>query len=440
MSAGTGRQRIYFGWWSVVANAVVSGLVGGFRNQGFSALFKPIALDLGLTRAGVSVASGVSAVLNGVLFAAAGWLSDRFGPKWVIITGTVITAAGMVWLSAVRSALAYNVVWGVIIAGGTTLGFAVAQDKVLTDWFVGRRGLAFGVRFAIMGCVAALVLPVLSWMIVSLGWRMTCAVWGMIIFALIPLEFCLIRSRRPEHYGLLPDGVRIDAASATGDMAARGRAHGARFRETELELGQALKTAAYWLLGVTWMFQVAIWQSVTIHCIPMLTDRGVDTVAAGAMMSLMVVSAIPSRFFGGVIADRCPKERMKFLQAAAYLLTAAALLVAAVSERPPALFGFLILMGFGSGVVVPLDIVIKGRFFGRKAFGAIQGSTVLFSVPVAFFAPVCTGWAYDVTGSYSGIFVVFALVSLASGCAVLFVTPPGGRPVLGPQRIEKAIP
>jgi hypothetical protein len=131
---------------------------------------------------------------------------------------------------------------------------------------------------------------------------------------------------------------------------------------------------------------------------------------------------------------------MKFLQAAAYLLTAAALLVAAVSERPPALFGFLILMGFGSGVVVPLDIVIKGRFFGRKAFGAIQGSTVLFSVPVAFFAPVCTGWAYDVTGSYSGIFVVFALVSLASGCAVLFVTPPGGRPVLGPQRIEKAIP
>jgi cyanate permease len=163
----------------------------------------------------------------------------------------------------------------------------------------------------------------------------------------------------------------------------------------------------------------------------MLTDRGIDTVAAGVMMGLMVLAAIPSRFFGGIIADRCPKERMKFLQAAAYLLTAAALLVAAVGESPAALYGFLILMGIGSGAVVPLDIVIKGRFFGRKAFGAIQGCTVLFSVPVAFFAPIGTGWAYDVTGCYSGVFVIFAVVSLASGCAVLFVTPPGENQSFG---------
>jgi cyanate permease len=72
-----------------------------------------------------------------------------------------------------------------------------------------------------------------------------------------------------------------------------------------------------------------------------------------------------------------------------------------------------------------MDIVIKGRFFGRKAFGAIQGCTVLLSVPVAFCAPVVTGWAFDETGSYSAVFAVFTVISLAGACAMLYMSPPG---------------
>lgn len=417
---------IYFGWWITVVNAVITGLAGGFRTQGFSALFKPIGADLGLSRAGVSTAPGISAVFNGLTFALAGWLSDRFGPKWVIVSGTAIASFGLMLMSTIHTALGYNVVWGVIIAGGATLGFSVAQDKMLTDWFVGKRGLAFGTRFAIMGGLAACIVPALSWLITTYGWRRTCFMWGCVLFLAIPLELFFTRQKRPEHYGLLPDGAKHETGedAAEEDIAARGRAYIAGFGEMELSLWEAFKTSSYWLLTVAWIFQFAIWQSVIIHCIPLLTDRGIDPVKAGGMMALMILCAIPSRFLGGILADRFKKEHLKLLLSGAFILTAFGLWVLLFSPGMTGLYVFLCLVGLGSGVVIPADIIIKGRFFGRRAFGSIQGGTVILSVPVAFLAPIYAGWVFDAAGTYRSAFIVFMMVSVVNAFLVLLVRPP----------------
>lgn len=421
---------IYFGWWITVVNAVITGLAGGFRTQGFSALFKPIGADLGLSRAAVSTAPGISAILNGLAFAVAGWLADRIGPRWIIVCGTVITAAGMMLMAGIDSALEYNIVWGVIIAGGTTLGFSVAQDKMLTDWFVGKRGMAFGMRFAIMGAMAAGIVPLLSWLIIAYGWRKTCFMWGCVLLLAVPLELCFTRQKRPEHYGLLPDGAKPESGNVRSgeDPAARGLAYMAAFEESEFSFGQALRTSSYWLLAVTWVLQYAIWQSVVIHCIPLLTDRGIEPVKAGGMMSLMILFAIPSRFIGGILADRFRKEHMKFLLSGAFILTASGLSALLFSRDATGLYLFLCFMGLGSGAVIPVDIVIKGRFFGRKSYGSIQGSTVMLSVPVAFLAPVYAGWVFDATGTYRIAVTVFMMVSMINAFLVLLVRPPKGHP------------
>jgi len=418
--------RLYFGWWITVVNAVITGLAGGFRTQGFSALFKPIGADLGLSRAAVSTAPGISAILNGLTFAVAGWLADRIGPRWIIVCGTVITAAGLMLMAGVDSALEYNIVWGVIIAGGTTLGFSVAQDKMLTDWFVGKRGMAFGTRFAIMGAMAAGIVPLLSWLIIAFGWRKTCFVWGCVLLLAVPFELCFTRQKRPEHYGLLPDGAKPESETAGSeeDSDARGRAYVAAFEESEFSFVQALKTSSYWLLAATWVLQFAIWQSVIIHCIPLLTDRGIEPVRAGGMMSLMILCAIPSRFLGGILADRFQKERMKFLLSAAFILTAFGLSALLLTRGTAGLHLFLCLVGLGSGAVIPVDIVIKGRFFGRKAYGSIQGSTVMLSTPIAFLAPVYAGWVFDATGTYRSAVTLFMTVSVINAFLVLLVHPP----------------
>ncbi|MFH1124690.1 MAG: MFS transporter, partial [Pseudomonadota bacterium] len=53
------QSGIYFGWWIVLVTGAISGLGVGVYIYGISALFKPIASDLGLSRALTSGAAGI---------------------------------------------------------------------------------------------------------------------------------------------------------------------------------------------------------------------------------------------------------------------------------------------------------------------------------------------------------------------------------------------
>lgn len=419
-------HRLYPGWQMNLVTSVLTGLAQGYT-QSFSVFFKPISSDLGLSRASTSVAASIARFEGGLESPITGWLSDRFGSKWVMVGGTLVMGTGLVLMGlVVHSAWAYFIVWGVIIATGNNLGFTIAVDKALTNWFVKKRGLAFGVRFATSGIIQVIILPLISWLTVKYGWQITSLIWAGVIFAGIPFTLYYVKQNRPEYYGLLPDGAKIDADPSAGQaaMVAKGIAYAASVKETEFTLKEAIKTSSYWMLIIAWAaFGIAA-GGFNIHCIPFLTDRGIEPAAAAAMMSLMVFFTIPSRFLGGFLADRVGKERLKFLLAAVYLLMAVGISFFLVYQTTTMIYVLLALWGLGSGAHTPLGISLRGRYYGRKAYGSIQGTQNLLATPISLAAPIYSGWVYDVTGSYITAFKTFAAIVVFAAIFVCFIRIP----------------
>ena len=362
----------------------------------------------------------------GIMFLLSGWLSDRYGPKWLVVSGICLIGIGLVLMNFINSAWAYYVVWGVIIAGGQSLGLTVAVDTMLTNWFVSKRGKAFSVRFAIVGILGVVLLPLIGWLIETQGWRTTSLIWAALVFSGIPLALYFVRQRRPEYYGLLPDGAEVDSSSESDrdTMIAKGIDYATGFQETEFTIRQALKTSAFWMLTVAWIIFGIVTGGIRIHIIPFLTDRNIDPITAASMMALMIFFTLPSRVLGGIIADRVRKEHLKFLLAATFLFQAIGFTIFLLTQNIAGVYVFLILFGLGSGTFTPLDIVIKSRYFGRKAYGSIQGSSVIFSAPISFLAPVYTGWVYDATGSYTNAFILFAALAAFGAFLMLLVRVP----------------
>jgi MFS family permease len=418
--------HIFPGWWIMLVTAIISGLGGVFYMQGFSALFKPLSDELSLSRAAASAAAGIGTVCNGSVFLLSGWLSDRYGPKWVIIAGICLMGAGLVLMNFITSLWNYYIVWGVIIAAAHALGFAVANDKLLTDWFISKRGLALGLRWALIGIIGVVALPLISWLIATQGWRMTCLIWAGVIFAGIPFALHFVKQRRPEYYGLLPDGAKAESGSEadTDAMVARGVEYAASFQETEFTLRQAMRTSSYWVLTVVMIIGFVVFQSFNAHCIPFLTDMGIDPIVASGMMAMMGFCTIPSRFLAGFIADRVSKERLKFLPAGALLLMALGIGTFLLSQTVASVYILLILFGLGSGPITILDIVIRGRYFGRKAYGSIQGSTMIFTAPISLLVLVYVGWSYDASGNYMTAFTLLAAMAAFAALLVCLVQPP----------------
>ena len=137
-------------------------------------------------------------------------------------------------------------------------------------------------------------------------------IWAVIIFAGIPLVKYFVRSNRPEFYGLLPDGADYDPNPGVGNknLVEMGVGYAKKMEEVEFTLRQAMKTPAYWIIITVFICHAVVMASINIHCIPFLTDMGIDPLFASGMMGFMIFFMMPSRFFSGYISDRVPRERL----------------------------------------------------------------------------------------------------------------------------------
>ena len=426
------RPRVFFGWWSVSFIGIVAGLGHGFNTYGISVLFLPISQELGLNRAATSWAPGIGRLEGGITSPLVGWLSDKFGPRWIVVFGIIVAGAGMIMMNFITEVWQYYIAWGALIGLGLNIGLTVAVDKTVNDWFMRRRGLAQGIKFAAIGILGIIVVQTMTPLMKISDWRFTCLLFGIIMLASIPLAYIFVRPHRPEHYGMLPDGADTGERKEDEgvDIETKGAGYASSYEEIEYTFKQAIKTRTFWLLNVAFGVQYIVAGGFNPHVHPFLTDAGLTETAASGLMGIMILFTLPSRFFGGLFADRVPKNRVQFLLTAAFFFQVIGLGTYLLFQNIPSTYVLMACHGLSSGAVTPLVLVILGRYFGRKAFGSILGTMVALLSPVGMLAPVFYGWVFDTTDSYNNALItglVLAVVAVMVSCLVRTPKLPAGE-------------
>jgi MFS family permease len=422
MTDTRGAPKVFFGWWTVLACSVVGFLGVGIVGPGLSVLFKPIAAELGLSRAVASMAVSVQSLGQGVSGPTAGWAADRYGPRRVMLVGITLLVLGLVTMYFIRSLWSFLLVWGLLVGIGFSLGCTVVTDTAIVRWFVRKSGLAVNAKFAFQGLSGLVLLPLIAWFATAHGWRLTYVVAaGVIASVCLPLVWLFVRPHRPEHYGLRPDGAT--AAEATADMAAMDLA-GTQGPTAEYSLRQTMKTRAYWLMIFVAYLSGAAAPIMGVHCIPFLTDMGIAPVAAAGMMAIVLTSGIPARLVTGFVLDRVKTVNLRIIIGVGYLVQATGVAAFLLTRSVSMIYLWFFLFGIGSGVTQSVQIPLWARYFGRKAYGAILGSSMAMNVPVALVAPVYIGWVYDRYGSYLSVITALAILLALSGALAFFILPP----------------
>ncbi|MFC1953382.1 MFS transporter [Chloroflexota bacterium] len=418
--------RVFFGWWTVIAGGVIDLWGAGFQVYGISALFKPIASELGFSRAQMTFPSSIGRLEGGLEGPLIGWISDKHGYKWLIMAGVFCMALALIMMNYVGSLWAYVLVWGVLLGTGHNM-LASPIDKAITDWFVKKRGLALSIRWVLSGLSGVLVLPLIAWLITTQDWRMTCVIGGVVMVLIgFPLVLFGVKQKRPEYYGMLPDGARVETGleADTDAMIDKGVEYASSLGEIEFTARQALRTPAYWMIVGVQTVYMLMGPVMSIHLIPFLTDRGIDLIKAAGMMALMIGASIPSRFIGGLLADRLNINHIRYLKGGAYLLQALGVTVFLLNPTIEMIFVWFILYGIGQGSGQTVNPLMMARYFGRKAYGSIRGTMTVVATPIGIVAPVYAGWIYDTTGSYMTAFVQLAVLIAVAGIVTFFIFPP----------------
>jgi MFS family permease len=74
--------------------------------------------------------------------------------------------------------------------------------------------------------------------------------------------------------------------------------------------------------------------------------------------------------------------------------------------------------------VITLRLTLPAQYFGRQAFGAIQGSFMAIMIIGTISSPLLTGMCYDLYGDYRLAWVVMAAANLAVVPLALKIRPP----------------
>ena len=417
--------KVFYGWWIVLACAGVQWLAALTWMHSYGGYALKLQADFGWSMSVLSLAFALTRLESGLLGPLQGWLVDRYGPRLILLIGTVIFSVGFFLFSLVESITTYFVAFILIALGSSLGGFATLMVSIVS-WFDAHRAKA--VAMSQIGFSAGgLCVPFVMMGLEAFGWRSMAMYSGILILVLgIPLV-SLVR-HRPEDYGEVPDGVRRSGPKSAnssetssedsddGSMAAAGHS------QISLSWQQAVREPSFWLISTGHGLSLLTVSSMLAHLIPYLTfDLGYTPVNAGFIFALMTALQMAGLFLGGIIGDRFDKRLICTLCMVGHFIGLIALTYAA---EPSLVLLFAVAHGLAWGTRAPLMVALRADYFGPKSFGTIMGISSLIVMIGMTIGPLFSGVMFDIYGNYNLAFTCIACCSLAGGLCFWFAKPP----------------
>jgi MFS family permease len=417
-----GSQRIFYGWY-IVGVGFLANVASSFALASTLSIFlKPLTSELAVSRGVFSLLRSGEGIIGACLAPLVGTLVDRYGGRWLMAIGTTIVGIGYFFLGHVDSFSQFAAIRLTLVSFGDAIMGYMVVNVVISQWFVRRRGRALA--FTSMGVgFAKVCMPVVAaWLLLTLGWRQTWTVFGVLTIALLVLPALLIVRRRPEDMGLFPDGAGEPGVEpGFGSKKLFAEDHPADPSETVWTRAEAVRTSTFWLLVVTFGISSVGVTGLNLHVYPYVTDIGHSPVVAASVMSVIASMQLGSPLAWGLLAERIDPRIAAMLR---FIVQGIGLGLAISTSNLICLYAGFFLYGIGLGGNMVLPDLLWANYFGRRSLGRIRGMGLLISQVLAAFGPPFFGFLFDATGGYGLSFALFGAALATSAFLSLMLRAP----------------
>jgi MFS family permease len=407
----------FYGWWIVFAGTVVLFVSSGIGFYGHGVILDPLRTAHGWSKATISSAVTLYFLTAGIMGMLIGRRIDKYGPKWVLIIGSIVIGSGFFFLSLVAAVWQLYAIY-LLMAIGFSCTSLVPVNTLITNWFIRKRGFAMSLTNTGLSAGGIVLVPFASYLISDWGLKITLPILGAIFWVVIIPTAIFFIKQRPSDLQQFPDGSPPETLSP--DKSAPPYSQAAQLRVWSRT--QALHTAAFWSIVVAFLLALSGQIAFLVHQVSFLSQHLGITGAARAV-SVTAAASIVGRLFLGTFVDRCDK---RYVIMVCFLIQAIAVITLAYYSEAVILYLGTFAFGLTMGSIIMLQSLIIGECFGLVSFATVSGVAGLFTMSGAAFGPTIAGFIYDTTQSYQMAFTIFAALSIVAIFVILFARPPRG--------------
>jgi MFS family permease len=389
--------------WVIVAAGGLLGCVAIGAMFSLPVFLRPMSQETGWSVTGISTTMTIGFLAMAVASMVWGNLSDRFGPRPVVLVGSVVLAASLALASRAESLIAFQFQFGLLV-GASTAAVLAPMMACVTGWFDTQRGLAVSLVSAGMGMAPMTMAPLAAWLISIHDWRSSMLIIAVLVAALMVPAALLVR--RPP--ALEDGGAMMAAGEPQSDMTVR----------------QAVRSPQFIILMLANFFCCATHSGPIFHTVSYAVTCGIPMIAAVSIYSIEGFSGMFGRIGFGVAGDRFGAQRVL---AVGLLAQAFGVLAYAFVDRLDGFYAVAVVVGFLYAGTMPLYAVIIRENFPLRMMGTIIGGTAMAGSLGMSIGPLLGGLIYDRFGSYAPLYVCSWGMGLVAMLILVAFRPFPGR-------------
>jgi sugar phosphate permease len=368
----------------------------GFAYYGVPFFYDFMVSEFGYSRAEVTSGNAVGKLIVAPLFGfLAGSMIDRYGPRRLMMLGTVLMGIALIGLSYSDSLWMFYMFY-VFNALGYVFGGPLPCQVLISRWFDKNRGKAMGIAYLGIGLGGAIV-PILSTNLErNLGWQHALTIIGILIIVVaFPMAY-FIKD---------PSKVKSKIEGNTPEVS--------------ISMKNILKNPSFYLLAFGSMCSIGAVGGMGQHLKLYLRDLEFSQANAANIMSVVLLSSLGGRVLMGWLADIINR---KYVMILIYCIVALSITMLLLPLFPGKVYLFAVVFGIGLGgdyMIIPL---MAADLFGVKALGRTMGIILVADGIAESFFPVLVGYLYNEdTKSYALGFSILVAVALIGVLFIVFL-------------------
>lgn len=367
--------------WVIVAAGGLLGCAAVGAMFSLPVFLRPMAQETGWSVTGISTAMTIGFLAMAAASMAWGHLSDRFGPRPVVLTGSIVLTASLALASRADSLIAFQLLFGLLVGAATAAVFAPMMACV-TGWFDTQRSLAVSLVSAGMGMAPMTMAPLAAWLVTIHDWRDSMLIVAGIAAALMIPAALLVR-RPPALEAGSPETMAQEPAP-------------------EMTVGQAVRSPQFAILMLANFFCCATHSGPIFHTVSYAVTCGIPMIAAVSIYSLEGLAGMFGRLGFGLAGDRFGAQRVLVI---GLMAQAFGVLAYAFVTRLEGFYAVAVIVGFIYAGTMPLYAVIIRENFPLRMMGTIIGGTAMAGSLGMSTGPLIGGLIYDRFDSYAPLYV-----------------------------------
>lgn len=364
----------------------------------YSVFLVALIEHFGWSRAITAGAISVFILVHGLFGPLAGRLVERFGPRRLMLAGSLVVAAGLCLTSLVEQWWQLYLALGVVTAVGLGACGWVPSVILTEKWFPTRMGTALGIVTAGIGVGIFAVVPLANWLIEQLDWRLAYRVLAaLVVLVVAPAALWIVREP-----GAAP--IAPSAPTAEGQTPPPPANY--------WTVRSALRSRAFRFAVLAFFLGGSLSQMLLMHQFAFMVDHGVAKTAGSLIAGVIGITSIPGKILWGSLSDRIGRELTYTLGLTCTLL--GVLCLAAVGSVPGLMLplAFAVLLGVGYAANAPIIPAAARDLFAGPHFPSIFGTLSMFAALGGATGSWLGGALHDLAGNH------WPMLGVAVGLAV----------------------